>query len=82
MRMDREIFDYYDTEVIRRIVEKFGYDEKEAGSLFLSSKTYAKLANPEMGRWQFGPDGIFDMWARNASAVRHPNENFSEGFGQ
>ena len=62
MRMDPEILDYYDTEVIRRIVEKFGYDEKEAGSLFLSSKTYAKLANPEMGMWQFCPDGIFDMW--------------------
>ena len=62
MRLDPEILDYYDTEVIRRIVEKYGYDEKEAGLLFLSSKTYSKLVNPEMAMWQFGPDGIFDMW--------------------
>ena len=62
MRIDPEILDYYDTEVIRRIVEKFGYDEKEAGLLFLSSKTYSKLANPKMEMWQFGPEGIFDMW--------------------
>ena len=62
MRIDSEILDFYDTEVIGRIVEKYGYEEKEAGALFLSSKTYLKLANPELEMWRFGPEGIFDMW--------------------
>ena len=62
MRADPEMLDFYDTEVIRRIVEKYGYEEKDAGSLFFSSKTYSKLADPELRMWQFGPDGVFDMW--------------------
>lgn len=60
--LDPEILDFYDVEVIRRIVEKYNYDEREAGEHFLNSKTYAMLANPEMEMWQFGPEGIFDIW--------------------
>lgn len=62
MTLDAEILDFYDVEVLRRIIEKYAYDEKTAYSLFLNSKTYRMLANPEMGMCQFGPDGIFDMW--------------------
>ena len=29
-RTSPEILDYYDEEVVRRIVEKYGYDEREA----------------------------------------------------
>ena len=62
MRIDPEILDYYDTEVIRFIIEKYGYDEKEACSSFMKSKTYSMLVNPDMGMCQFGPAGIFDIW--------------------
>lgn len=62
MTLDPEILDFYDAEVIRRIIEKYSYDEKEACSQFLESKTYRMLADSEMGMWQFGPDGIFDIW--------------------
>lgn len=62
MTLDPEILDYYDTEVVRRIMEKYAYDEKDAYSQFLNSKTYRMLADPEMGMCQFGPAGIFDIW--------------------
>lgn len=60
--VDPEMLDYYDEEVVRRIVEKYGYAPTEALSLFLNSKTYRMLANPAMEMWQFGPAGIFDIW--------------------
>ncbi len=59
---DPEILDYYDEEVVKRIVEKYAYTEQEALDLFLNSETYRMLANPDMEMWQFGPSGIFDMW--------------------
>ena len=61
-RVDAEILDYYDEEVVRRIVEKYGYAEAEALSLFLGSETYRMLVNPAMAMWEFGPGGVFDMW--------------------
>lgn len=62
MNLDPEILDFYDTEVIGRIMEKYGYSEKDACSLFLESRTYKMLVNQDMGLCQFGPAGIFDMW--------------------
>ena len=61
-RASPDMLDYYDEEVVRRIVEKYGYDEREALSLFLLSQTYQMLANPDMAMWQFGPGGIFNIW--------------------
>ena len=61
-RTSPEVLDYYDEEVVRRIVEKYGYSEREALELFLSSKTYQMMANADMGMWQFGPGGIFNIW--------------------
>ncbi|MBP5320126.1 MAG: hypothetical protein J6334_03990 [Kiritimatiellae bacterium] len=57
-----DILDYYDEEVSRRIMEKYGYGEREALELFLDSQTYRMLANPAMAKWQFGPEGIFNIW--------------------
>lgn len=57
-----DILDYYDEEVSRRIMEKYGYGEREALELFLDSQTYRMLANPAMAMWQFGPEGIFNIW--------------------
>ena len=62
MTVDPEMLDYYDEEVVERIVEKYGYAPMEALSLFLNSQTYRMLANPAMEMWQFGPGGIFDIW--------------------
>ena len=57
-----DMLDYYDEEVVRRIIEKYGYGEREALGLFLASKTYHMLANPAMEMWQCGPEGIFNIW--------------------
>lgn len=61
-RLPADFLDYYDEEVVRRIVEKYGYDEKTALGLFLESQTYRMLANASMEMWQFGPEGIFNIW--------------------
>ena len=57
-----DALDYYDEEVSRFIMEKYGYDERKAFELFLNSKTYQMLVDPKMEMWQFGPEGIFNIW--------------------
>ena len=57
-----DMLDYYDEEVVRRIVEKYGYGEREALELFIGSQTYGMLVNRGMQMWQFGPVGIFNIW--------------------
>ena len=61
-RLSPEILDYYDEEVVSRIAGKHGYSEREALALFLESKTYRLLSNPDMGMTQFGPEAIFNIW--------------------
>lgn len=61
-RLDPEILDFYDMEVVKRIVAGHGYGEREALAAFLGSETYRMLANPEMDMCRFGPPAIFDMW--------------------
>lgn len=60
--LEPDVLDFYDSEVVKLIMEKYGYGEREALPAFLCSKTYAMLSNPEMGMCQFGPPAIFDMW--------------------
>ena len=56
------ILHYYDEEVIRHISEKYGFSPLEALRLFLKSKTYQMLVNPELEMWDFSPLVIFDLW--------------------
>ena len=57
-----DVLDYYDEEVVRRIIEKYGYDERDAFEQFIGSQTYRMLADPAMEMWQFGPEGLFNIW--------------------
>jgi hypothetical protein len=57
-----DVLDYYDEEVVRRIIEKYGYSERDALEQFIGSQTYRMLANPAMAMWQFGPEGLFNIW--------------------
>ena len=57
-----DVLDYYDAEVVRRIIEKYGYGERNAFEQFIGSQTYRMLANPAMEMWQFGPEGLFNIW--------------------
>ncbi len=62
MSADPEMLDFYDTEVVKRIIDKYGYDAKGALAEFLGSQTYRMLANPKMEMWQFSPAGVFEIW--------------------
>lgn len=57
-----DVLDYYDEEVVRRIIEKYGYGERDAFEQFIGSQTYRMLADPAMEMWQFGPEGLFNIW--------------------
>ena len=57
-----ELMDYYDLEVTKLIVEKYRMSNMDALRRFLISKTHEMLRDTEMGLFEFGPAGIFDMW--------------------
>ena len=57
-----EVLDYYDEAVVRLIIDKYGYNEREALELFLNSQTYGMMVEKRMRMWQFGPEGIFNIW--------------------
>ncbi len=61
-RLVPEIIDFYDCEVSRMIVEKYGYQPMEALRQFFFSKTHEMLENAEMGMNMFGTVAIFDIW--------------------
>jgi hypothetical protein len=61
-RLPVEVLDYYDEAVVRLIIDKYGYNEREALELFLNSQTYGMMVDKRMQMWQFGPEGIFNIW--------------------
>ena len=54
--------DYYDRQVIQRIIDKYGMDPMEATRSFLTSKTHKLLEDAECGLWSFPDRAVFDMW--------------------
>ena len=56
------VTDYYDRNVIARIVEKYGMDPMEAARAFLTSETHALLEDADCGLWSFPERAVFDMW--------------------
>lgn len=70
--------DYYDREVISRIIEKHGMDPEEAMRSFLLSETHMLLEDAENSLWLWPAHGVFDMWEaemstgdpRNSMALR------------
>lgn len=74
--LDPEILDFYDAEVVKKIIEKYGLSEREALSAFLESKTYAMLVDPEMDMCRFGPPGIFDIWEVERVTGSPRNSNY------
>lgn len=56
------ILSYYDKEVIKMMVDKYGYTYKDAFKKFLNSETYKMLSDINLAMWEFGCPAIFDMW--------------------
>lgn len=55
-RLEPEIVDYYDCEVIIRIAEKYGLSQMDALKAFVRSKTHEMLENEDCGMTEFGAD--------------------------
>lgn len=54
--------DYYNKNVIKRIMDKYGIEQMEASREFLISETHAMLEDAELAMWDFSERAIFDMW--------------------
>lgn len=61
-RLEPEIIDYYNTEVVTMIVEKYGLNQMGAFKAFATSKTHEMLENEECGMTDFGAAAIFEIW--------------------
>ena len=54
--------DYYNKDVIKRIMDKFDMNQMEATRAFLTSKTHGLLEDAEMAMWEFPAWAVFEMW--------------------
>lgn len=61
-RLEPEIIDYYNNEVVMMIVEKYGLSQMEALKMFVKSKTHEMLEDAECGMTDFGAKAIFEIW--------------------
>lgn len=61
-RLDSEILDYYDCEVVSMIVQKYGYDYMDALRIFVSSQTHTMLEDAEYGMISYGAGALLEIW--------------------
>lgn len=61
-RMRNSSLDYYNKNVIQRIMDKYGMAQMEAARTFLTSETHSMLENADLAMWEFSERAIFDMW--------------------
>ena len=54
--------DYYNKNVIQRIMDKYAMNQMDASRAFLLSQTHAMLEDPELAMWEFSDRAVFDMW--------------------
>ena len=54
--------DFFDRQVTRLIIEKYGLNDMEAIRSFLESETYKMLLDPELEIYKMSPHIVFDMW--------------------
>ena len=61
-RLEPEIVDYYDNEVVEMISDKYGLSQMDALKSFVCSKTHEMLENEYCGMTDFGAEAIFVIW--------------------
>ncbi|MDO4287755.1 MAG: hypothetical protein Q4C55_01080 [Eubacterium sp.] len=61
-RLDPEVIEYYDDEVLTLISEKYGLTPMDALRSFVNSKTHAMLEDADYGMTDFGAAAIFEIW--------------------
>lgn len=53
---------FFDRNVTCMMVEKYGFDERDAIRAFIESETYQMLIDPELEIYKMSPRIVFDMW--------------------
>ncbi|MCD7774154.1 MAG: hypothetical protein LUG85_02255 [Clostridiales bacterium] len=61
-RLEPDIIDYYNQEVVKMITEKYGMSQMDAFRDFVRSETHEMLENADMGMTEFGAGALFDIW--------------------
>lgn len=61
-RLHPDILNYYDTEVMKMISEKYAKTHIEALKMFTNSKTHRMLEDMKYGMTDFGAGALFNMW--------------------
>lgn len=61
-RMYSFALDYYNKNVIRRIIEKYGLEPMAAMREFLMSEVHKMLEDADLGMWDFSEEAVFNMW--------------------
>lgn len=61
-RMLSVSLDYYNMNVIPRIMEKYNMNQMDAARAFLLSQTHSMLEDAEMAMWEFSERAVFEMW--------------------
>ena len=61
-KLEPEITDYYNSEVVQMIMEKYGLDAMTALREFVMSKTHEMLEDPDQGFTSFGAGAVFEIW--------------------
>ncbi|MGN1144144.1 MAG: hypothetical protein ACI4SU_06220 [Anaerovoracaceae bacterium] len=59
---DVRILDFFDRHVSDMIIEKYGFDDRDALRSFLESETYQMLLDAEQEVYTMSPRIVFDMW--------------------
>lgn len=59
---DVRTMDFFDRHVSEMIIEKYGFDDREAFRAFLESETYQMLLDGEQEIYTMSPRIVFDMW--------------------
>jgi hypothetical protein len=54
--------DFFDRQVARLIIAKYGFEEMRAFRSFIESETYSMLIDPALEIYTMSPHIIFDMW--------------------
>ena len=62
IRTSSVILDYYNTQVVNMISEKYGYSHQQAFNDFAKSEIHKMLSDSKYAMWEFATPAIFDMW--------------------
>lgn len=61
-RLDPEIIEYYDSEVVKAISKKYRMSLMDALNQFVNSKTHQMLEDSDCGMTDFGAPALFEIW--------------------